>query len=1594
MKPGFTQKYGVFVILTTWVVFIITALGLVGVLPGHSAERPIPQPSTQVVQGTDRGEVGAMGNAGVVRDQRLKDALNARHPGRRQSADQGFCSKEVLPQTQTDSRSSGSGQFNRGSDSGGVGFLKHLVPLDGDESQGGKQLPGITVKTLGLRVSILDGNPLFLPGHEAVWREESVYPQFPNGAKKIVKDLNVTEILRLKEKRVGVAADGVSQIVLVFRADVPGIIQLGMPDGATEDGTLEVLNEGKTCEVGDEHVAAALYTAPEHFGKGSGMVDPSDRLGEVVEARQVTINTIFRSTESDLPGRLFKLIDVKIVRPPVVLVHGTFDFPENAWLSGVKIDGQPIDVSFAKRLMDKGFLPFLVDYRSTNGNSKNLNAVEGSTFKSNKYVVWDNYDGSWLTSVEHPYLGGIKRALDHFRKELKVAATQADVVGHSMGGLLARVNASLTYNPDYVRLDNFGDGDINRLITISTPHYGSELPEMLEFLAKKDIKHEKVPAKFFRSLVGGLANWFEGVGAGTGALMDQKPGSPALKAIGETTVPTHAFVTVTQENGIDDEQYDPRNTYFWRTMAIALMFYWNPDSLSEFLDSMDDQWAKQGQDSEIFETNKQAFLDLIEAESEYWVELRKQGEVQSWLYEGPVDEQLVPEVVLEAFRKMIFRFDKNDTTVRVDSQRAGLPLDSDFVTYVANEAEADIQESVLHGVAPQYYKIQLRVVDVLKSGPDRFAKSLPDAGEVLPGHEPNIRGINWRITGSHAKAWSGMDFLHADAFLKVAKDENVVIMARPVNPDSTPLLMKGEATKSMNVKGKSSNWGPQKGYLPFHQRYSKIWRNSSGSNRTAKVQEFDDLTKAMMQAKKPQYQNPENGKPLAITKQLAHRWGDDQYSVWVDLEEEDAEQSIFMCRLKSGGEPQGEGASSIPELAGDPAIQVQMAAEEGQVACECQNNWFDWRTGSGTKQGTFDINAPPTTSVEPKDCKKLRKLRVLADNTQPHQPYLTADYDILVMGFHCPNGQDLNDPKCAAKVERPSGVSEADKCTEQKTFVYAHWRQGTPPAPLPCFNLHRGLISEAQKDVLDQLNAGVKATGYKGGNVSHHGPENQFFKSPYVDYPITVFDPGNPEDPESQPQIISIPKGPDGFRDLHLKRYFERKIRQGYWLYPNEYGTANWKWISRRNDPEKWTGWKDEDDSSLTLGEDVEDIDPPPCVVKEMKRLVDLRHQEATDPQEECIQVRPRMADSGGSPPYDPDDAGDGGRGAALLPFSEKEHAQIEGAVLEEVWGLVKNELVNTKDIITQRIWGGIREHIETVTDLVRRQVLGEIKANLFDEIPVPDHLKEPIWKQIQENVLKGQPVNQDVKGKIQEVLIKEIKTLIWAKIEDGPIHSKFKETLANFKSADVDGVKGSVNEVAAHHLGKMLGVNVPYAELVRNPEGKVLGVLMRWVTGKDLGEVKERDVQRFKDLLIKPEVRKQYLRDRILSALMGDPDRKINNYVVTPDGQVFPIDHVEGNPFEELKAGFQKEMERRLRGAVSRELDRQFGITLVDMAKEWKLVGKKLNIKELRALINRYQPDEVSRSAALNGWIQRVGTLDKTFEEILQEEAASAMPG
>lgn len=90
--------------------------------------------------------------------------------------------------------------------------------------------------------------------------------------------------------------------------------------------------------------------------------------------------------------------------------------------------------------------------------------------------------------------------------------------------------------------------------------------------------------------------------------------------------------------------------------------------------------------------------------------------------------------------------------------------------------------------------------------------------------------------GAHAD--QGMTQLDMEAVARVAAQRNEVIIFRDTGCWSRPYIALGHPTKPFHVKGKSSDWGPHAGLVPYNSEFSKAFKQKDidkgfGLNKSA-----------------------------------------------------------------------------------------------------------------------------------------------------------------------------------------------------------------------------------------------------------------------------------------------------------------------------------------------------------------------------------------------------------------------------------------------------------------------------------------------------------------------------------------------------------------------------------------------------------------------------------------------------------------------------------------------------------------------------------------------------------------------------------------
>lgn len=302
----------------------------------------------------------------------------------------------------------------------------------------------------------------------------------------------------------GVAADGVTEVVVRIPAVNVGdqftLTILNDQDGRqsnspAEDGALG--NPGDTAfsqtqvpvtavaTTSDTPNAApmafAVYRSPIDFARPTssggykfGSCINSIPVGTAIKGASVSddksaCRTVTITVQNQTTGTSFT-IPVMILRPPVVLIHGLW----GSWRNWNNF----------KPLVSG---PGTVDSRFSVGRVNYDNNISDLVESTDPFFLNGQFKGISSNSLGFAYNAPVvQEQIEHWIEQFKsgtgpqgiptnplgipVAGVQADIVAHSMGGVIARTIAG---QDTFLGAKTFAQGDIHKLITIDTPHLGS-----------------------------------------------------------------------------------------------------------------------------------------------------------------------------------------------------------------------------------------------------------------------------------------------------------------------------------------------------------------------------------------------------------------------------------------------------------------------------------------------------------------------------------------------------------------------------------------------------------------------------------------------------------------------------------------------------------------------------------------------------------------------------------------------------------------------------------------------------------------------------------------------------------------------------------------------------------------------------------------------------------------------------------------------------------------------------------------------------------------------------------------------------------------
>jgi pimeloyl-ACP methyl ester carboxylesterase len=261
---------------------------------------------------------------------------------------------------------------------------------------------------------------------------------------------NITEMLSHPKHSIGIVADGVSRILIIANYDNQLKFSITGPSNI-DNGSLNSINELKSINDMNDPKSNSIVADPINFKqhrKGS-VVAAIYKGPHYVNMKKSTKHLAVTISVSDIKKKYIKEnIIIKIYRVPVILVHGVWGDEESSWENTV----------FKQSLEGHGFWVATVDYREHNAKT---------------------FDPCAEPEIGNPAIAALKsrilEVLDRYNKQ-HISVSKVDIIAHSMGGLIAR---GLCQQNGYEAKENYMEGQIRRLITIGSPHFGAGLAGIL-----------------------------------------------------------------------------------------------------------------------------------------------------------------------------------------------------------------------------------------------------------------------------------------------------------------------------------------------------------------------------------------------------------------------------------------------------------------------------------------------------------------------------------------------------------------------------------------------------------------------------------------------------------------------------------------------------------------------------------------------------------------------------------------------------------------------------------------------------------------------------------------------------------------------------------------------------------------------------------------------------------------------------------------------------------------------------------------------------------------------------------------------------------
>ncbi|SHF16913.1 toxin LF subunit [Seinonella peptonophila] len=307
-------------------------------------------------------------------------------------------------------------------------------------------------------------------------------------------------------------------------------------------------------------------------------------------------------------------------------------------------------------------------------------------------------------------------------------------------------------------------------------------------------------------------------------------------------------------------------------------------------------------------------------------------------------------------------------------------------------------------------------------------------------------------TDRTAIANSGLVPAHVEKLKEIAIETYTYIMFRPVNRLATSLIAKGAATKEKSIHGKSSDWGPMAGYIPYDQDLSKL--------HGSKV----EVDWGNRENKRTIEQKDEYGNPSVV-------------KLYLELDIDRQRELEIKDVLKLG---------PIYEESGCVYSNLFVKNETYQFRVDHNTRIVEYRTRLGRQ----------TCLGETFSWKPIEILGRMFDRTP--KP-LTADYDLFALAPDIQMAKAQIPRKVwEERVAEREGIIEKNNNYLELMYQYGFIRKE---------NEDRSNLTKWQQDMVNRLNTAVIEAGYTGGAVINHGTEQDNVRNPEQDQEIFIIAP-------------------------------------------------------------------------------------------------------------------------------------------------------------------------------------------------------------------------------------------------------------------------------------------------------------------------------------------------------------------------------------------------------------------------------------------------------------------------------------------------------